>query len=163
MISPTKFIEFDTIKVVEIVNFKDLLSPKAKELYETQKNSTELVIDREKKHCQYFCKQVQLTDDLILPNEYVVKMASIFNKLVDKDLIKYGCVSPAMVMRLADLRDKDGTIVYKNRAMLMLFVFSDFTYDQLNKELGDNAFVEEGNIGSDDWIALPNFLSSSTN
>lgn len=99
---------------------------------------------------------MKLTTEGAIPDEYVEKLADFFNYLVDREAIKYGCLGPAIAIKLADLYDKNGAVVRDNSALVIVHVFSDHDRQYLNRLLGNEAFIEEGGMGNDDWD-LPTF------
>jgi hypothetical protein len=84
-----------------------------------------------------------------LEGPWVRRFALLINKLVDAGKIDYGVVATPIVLPLAKI------VGAPHRWLICLYVFSDYSRTDLNEWLGNEAFVEEGEIGTDDWEGLP--------
>lgn len=82
------------------------------------------------------------------PDEWVRRFALLVDKLAEDEKIKYGTLGPPISMVLAKI---DGD----QRMLLLLYCFSDLDREELNEWLGNEAFIEEGGMGTDDWSGLP--------
>jgi hypothetical protein len=111
--------------------------------------------------------------------EYWIKrFAAMFNRLAYYDKINYGILSSFIALPLGDLdaeREvnqavKNGVLDAKElskirkkwtdkaktmRILLMVYPYSHYEKEELNEWLGNEAFVEEGGLGNDDWSGLP--------
>lgn len=83
-----------------------------------------------------------------LPEEWVRRFGLLVDKLAEADKIAYGVLGPPSTLRLKTIEDK-------YRLMIMLYVFSDLSLEDLNEWLDNEALVEEGGLGTTDWTNLP--------
>lgn len=83
-----------------------------------------------------------------LPDKWVRRFALLVDRLAETGRIKYGTLGSPISMVLADISPD-------RRLMAALYCFSDFDREELNEWLGNEAFIKEGGIGTDDWSGLP--------
>lgn len=140
---------------IEIENFEKLLTEKAKSFYNFKRQNTvvEEIVNNESK--VYLCKQLSLIVEInsnlsyynekqnkeLLYNKAKIKLAETFNKLVENDRIIKGVLNNALIIHLAMINPSI-------RTMFILYVYSDYTNEELNSFLGEKIVCNEG--------ALPN-------
>ncbi len=118
--------------------------------------------------CAYFCKRVRLkmVDDVgHIPEWALQKTAATMNQLVKDGMIDYGILAPPFGLPLAHGKVQVGTNKVKDMGspsvLICLYVYptSDLHHGKVVKELNahlkNDAFVQEGAMGSEDWDGLP--------
>lgn len=185
-------IDENKIKIQEMPNLEKHLNNKALPLYLKKLDSTvheynEKVDDNWLRKCalvQYLCGVVSVDNYGDLPDEAVIKdWANLLNKIADLGMWRFGTLLNAMIMPI--MQDKNGQPFYsfndyrqigkwpdppKDRGqsvMLLTYIgvdpkFGD-TADELNRVLGMQAFVNEGEIGGREWRVSSNlFVNTAT-
>lgn len=95
--------------------------------------------ERTFKMCCYFGKRVKLYDNGDVGDPDIKRFAHALNSMVAGGLIAHGTLGPPSVIPILD--ESHGKC-----GLLIAYVFSDFTKDQLNEMIGVPAFMEEGQL-----------------
>jgi hypothetical protein len=153
-------LEGRALRVREIINFRDYLSPTAQKIYDSKMTDTVIKKDGNWYPFVSFSKVVttpyNLESPLVrkAPEWAIIKMANTISRLVESKLIGHGVLAPAVEMDLADGN-------FTSRILLVLYTYSlehsaypENIIKKLNDFLGNEAFAPEGQIGSDDWSTL---------
>lgn len=110
--------------------------------------------------CQYFCKQVPLSIKKVggyaiyyIEDQYIKKVSDIMNHLAKHRMIDYGIAFPVTAFKLYN-SEKDAPA----RALIQIYVFTDYRSDELNQFLGKsltqdphNSFCLPDTVGTSIW------------
>ena len=77
------------------------------------------------------------------------RFALLINKLVDAGKIGQGVLAPPAAICLAPVD------AGQPRYLFVAYPHSDVSKEELNTWLGNEAFTDEGDLGSEDWDGLP--------
>jgi hypothetical protein len=173
----------DPIRIREIKGFENLLTKKAKRIYNTKQYNTIIEVNeptisgnrkdyiRGIRACHYFSKPAFMEHGKV-PQWAIKKLANTFNTLVKENMVDYGVLAPAMWLELQQLEGEG------RRALLVLYTFGStkvcnmakfrgrnqdpLKFDRIDEErlilnefLDNEAFAFEGELGSKDWNTLP--------
>lgn len=143
------------LPIHEIAGFEDLLTDKARKIYNTPQKDTVIKTAHGWSACQSFYVPVTIPGDYIPPN-CISKMAFVFDALCDAGALDHGMLIKASWMELAQ-------VTAKTRRVLLMFTGypSEHISNEkdplkaLNEAAGEVVFCSEGSIADECWDKLP--------
>lgn len=146
---PEVKIVVDTIEL----DLNGKLTPEAAAVYAKQNPNGDIKLFR------FFSKKIRLGDGGEVRPEYTAKMANVLNNLTVAKMIDgvRGPVvcfeQPSTKVDLVNTLNRTPTLVIR-WGVIILWVQSNYDVGLLNQVLGNEAFVEPGTIGNENWINL---------
>jgi len=152
-------------EVTEVEGFAELLSPKARKVYETRQTTVKIELNKpiegggyERYLCELvpFAKIFELSDgEENAPQWALQKLADVFSRLVDEGWLDHGVLGPLVQIRLADL---PAVPQFIRRVMLCLYPYPTLKvmlderdpWTVLNAAVGVDAFAPEGRAANPD-------------
>lgn len=131
--------------VQKVEQFAEFLTPAARRVYSTILPEMSYALPPKEGgppqmiQCQFLGVTVARRGPApLLTPEAIGKLADLFNRAVECNLVGWGCLCEAVFIPLAPIK--------KRRGMLLVYTFSHLSKDELNAQLGCTNFVEEGEI-----------------
>jgi hypothetical protein len=132
-----------------LLDFRELLSAQALAVYNNLVNGSILKLPATEStparlvQCQYMGRTVHVDESWTPPSQAVQEFATMFNRLIEARKVDYGVALHARAVPLP-------RIDRRRRTLLLLYVFSDHSMEELNAWCKVCCFVREGEL-PEEW------------